>query len=136
MTPFGLALGRAATALWCGESPPRQRGSPRCLGTKELPRISRPSRASFRAILACACCFFFPSSDAYLHAGRAFSSATVARLDFTLMRSSARRGSQLEAYEEAVMQKRLEEMPEAELEALMKEIEKEKQDLQDRRKGA
>lgn len=52
------------------------------------------------------------------------------------MRSSARRGSQLEAYEEAVMQKRLEEMPEAELEALMKEIEKEKQDLQDRRKGA
>ena len=34
---------------------------------------------------------------------------------------------QLEDYEEQVMQKRLEEMPEAELEALMKDIEEKKQ---------
>jgi len=36
---------------------------------------------------------------------------------------------QLEAYEEAVMRKRLEEMPESELEQMMADVEREKQEL-------
>lgn len=42
---------------------------------------------------------------------------------------------QLEDYEEAVMKKRLEEMPEAEYEKMMAEIEKEKEDIAASRKG-
>eukprot|EP00850_Spirogloea_muscicola_P001807 SM000007S20767 [mRNA] locus=s7:104978:105554:+ [translate_table: standard] len=41
---------------------------------------------------------------------------------------------QLKDYEDKVMQKRLEELPEAELEAMLAEIEEEKQRLREKRK--
>lgn len=42
---------------------------------------------------------------------------------------------QLQDYEDAVMAKRLEEMPETEMGELLNQIEKEKEELQKRRKG-